>query len=182
MKKKKTVFIILGILIFSILIAGITYALYKFVLFDDLTVETATPGLDYYINYTKGQDITNGILNIGSDYTSGNSASVEFWKKDNTYDIYGQIYLDINSIGSNLASESGLKYTVVNNDNVIASGTLAGTSSGSSLILVSNIPLETSSQLYTVYIWLDENVEVNTDIEGESLSASIRCEATMKAL
>lgn len=180
--KKKTVLIIIGVVIFSILVAGITYALYKLTLFDDLTVETVTPGLDYYINYTKGQDITNGTLNIGSDYTSGNSASVEFWKKDNTYDLYGQIYLDIKDIGINLSNESGLKYTVVNNDSIIASGTLLGSNSGSSLTLVSNIPLETTIQLYTVYIWLDENVEVNTDIERENLIVSIRCEATMKAL
>ena len=41
----------------------------------------------YYINYTKGQDITNEVLNQSEDYTGGNSADIELWKKNDTYNI-----------------------------------------------------------------------------------------------
>lgn len=182
MKRTKIIGAIIGVTVFTLMIAGLTYAFYRSVLFNDLKVETVTPGLDYYINYTKGNDITSGTLDAGSDYMSGNSTDIELWKKDNTYDIYGHIYLDIKAIGNNLASEGALKYALVNNGTVISRGSLSGSQSGDSVLVGTNIPLSTTKQLYTVYIWLDESMNTDLNIEGELLSISVRCEATMKVI
>lgn len=185
MKKmsKSKIFMIVNIVILCISVIGSSYAYYQRVLFNDLSVDTITRGLDYYINYNKGIDITSGVLNPSSDYTEGNSASVEFWKKDNTYTIYGHIYLDINTIGENLSQSPYLKYTVLDNsNNIIASGSLNGNSTGSAVLLKGNIPLSTTSQTYTVYIWLEENNNLDNNIESEVISASIRCEATMRTI
>lgn len=180
-KKKSKIFMYISIGILFLSIIGSSYAYYQKVI-ATLSVNTITKGLDYYINYTKGTDITSGTLTSSSTYTDGLNTSVTFYKKDNTYNIYGHIYLDVTNISSDLRSEPGFKYTVVSGSTVISSGHLQGISSGSSKQLAYNIPLSTESTDYTVYLWLDENEIVNYELEGSALTASIRCEATMKPI
>lgn len=174
-------FMIISICILVLAIAGSAYAYYQKVLFADLDVDAEIKGLDKYINYTKGQKL-EGVLNLTSDYTDGLNTSITFYKKDNTYDIYGHIYLVVSSVSDSLKNHEALKYTVVNGSTVISSGHLTGISSDSSKLLAANIPLTTDSTNYTVYIWLDEGSIINYDIDGSNLEASIRCEATMKPI
>ena len=180
-KKKSKIFMYISIGILFLSIIGSSYAYYQKVI-ATLSVNTITKGLDYYINYTKGTDITSGTLTSSSTYTDGLNTSVTFYKKDNTYNIYGHIYLDITNISSDLSREPGFKYTVESNGTIVSSGHLQGISSGSSKQLAYNIPLSTTSTDYTVYLWLDENEIVNYELEGSTLTASIRCEATMKPI
>ena len=176
--KKDKLFMIISISLLVICIIGSTYALYRGILSKNLGVNTTTHGLDYYINYVKGSDITSATLNPSTDYTGGSSSDIEFWKKDNTYDIYGKIELTINTIGTNLSSSPALKYSVVNNNEVLSSGSLQGTTAGSKVTILENLYLETTRQIYTVYIWLDNNEEIG-DISNESLSISVDCTASM---
>lgn len=181
LKNKKTLIIII-ISIFVIALIGGVYAYYQKVI-ANISANTITQGLDYYINYAKGTDITNGVLNPSTDYTGGNSVTVTFNKKDNTYDIYGHIYLDISTIGNKLKNSEALKYTVVDSNNMILkNGVLIGISSNSSKQLIANIPLSTTPETYTIYLWLDENALDDYTIEGESISANVRCDATMKKI
>ena len=179
---KSKIFMIVSIGVLCITVIGSTIAYYRETLFNDLSVDTITHGLDYYINYAKGTDISTATLETSPSYTGGTNATVEFWKKDDTYDIYGHIYLDINEIGPYSANSPGLKYALVSGNKGVATGTLEGTSSGNSILIKGNIPLKTSEQLYTLYIWLDENEELDINMENENLSLTIRCEATMKPI
>lgn len=176
--KKDKLFMIISISLLVICIIGSTYALYRGILSKNLGVNTTTHGLDYYINYVKGSDITSATLNPSTDYTGGSSSDIEFWKKDNTYDIYGKIELTINTIGTNLSNSPALKYSVVNNNEVLSSGSLQETTAGSKVTILENLYLETTRQIYTVYIWLDNNEELG-DISNESLSISVDCTASM---
>ncbi|MGM9876604.1 MAG: hypothetical protein ACI310_05190 [Bacilli bacterium] len=176
--KKDKLFMIISISLLVICIIGSTYALYIGLLSKNLGVNTTTHGLDYYINYVKGSDITSATLNPSTDYTGGSSSNIEFWKKDDTYDIYGKIELTINTIGTNLSNSPALKYSVVNNNEVLSSGSLQGTTAGSKVTVLENLYLETTRQIYTVYIWLDNNEELG-DISNESLSISVDCYASM---
>ncbi len=180
-KDKSKMYMILGISFLVLAVLGSTYAYYKYVI-ATINVDTITRGLDYYINYTKGTDITSAALNPGSDYTSGNSLSVTLYKKDNTYTIYGHIYLDISSISTNLSSSGALKYAVLEGTTKIADGELTGASSGNSVPLAVNIPLKTTSTKYTVYLWLDETEENYMSAENTSISATVRCEASMRPI
>lgn len=180
-KDKSKMYMILGISFLVLSILGSTYAYYKYVI-ATINVDTITRGLDYYINYTKGTDITSAALNPGSDYTSGNNLSVTLYKKDNTYTIYGHIYIDISSISDGLSNSGALKYTVLEGTTKITSGQLTGTTSGDTVPLAVNIPLKTTSTKYTVYLWLDENAEDYMYAENTSISATIRCEASMKPI
>lgn len=177
-KKNSKKFIIIAIIILIIVIVGGTYAYYSLSLFDDLETSTITNGLDYYINYTQGQDINAATLDSSSNYLGGVNTAVEFWKKDDTYTIYGHIYLDVQALGSNLQSSNALKYTVVSSaDGVVSEGIINST--GKQEILT-NTPLSTNKIEYKVYVWLDNSVELPLDLTGETFSAKISCEATMK--
>ena len=180
-KDKSKMYMILGISFLVLAVLGSAYAYYKYVI-ATINVDTITRGLDYYINYTKGTDITSATLNPGSDYTSGNNLSVTLYKKDNTYTIYGHIYLDISNISANLSSSGALKYAVLEGTTKIVDGELTGTSSGNSVPLAVNIPLKTASTKYTVYLWFDVTEENYMSAENTSISATIRCEASMKPI
>lgn len=179
---KSKIFMIASICILCVTIIGSTVAYYRAILFNDLSVNTITHGLDYYINYVNGQSITAYTLSASATYSGGNSADVEFWKKDDTYDIYGHIYLDVNEIGTYSSASSALKYALVNGTTVISEGVLKGSEEGTSIPLKTNIPLETTEQLYTVYVWLDEAEEPDNNMTNETLSLTIRCEATMEPI
>ena len=180
-KDKSKMYMILGISFLVLAVLGSAYAYYKYVI-ATINVDTITRGLDYYINYTKGTNITSAALNPGSDYTSGNNLSVTLYKINNTYTIYGHIYLDISNISANLSNSGALKYTVLEGTTKIADGQLTGTTSGDTVPLAVNIPLKTTSTKYTVYLWLDENAEDYMYAENTSISAIIRCEASMKPI
>ena len=180
-KDKSKMYMILGISFLVLSILGSAYAYYKYVI-ATINVDTITRGLDYYINYTKGTNITSAALNPGSDYTSGNNLSVTLYKKNNTYTIYGHIYLDISNISANLSSSGALKYAVLEGTTKIVDGELTGTSSGNSVPLAVNIPLKTASTKYTVYLWFDETEENYMSAENTSISATVRCEASMKPI
>ena len=179
MKKSKLFMIIsLSVLVITIIVSG-TYALYKAQLSKNIGVNTTTHGLAYYINYVKGTDITAATLNPSTSYESGASSDIEFWKKDDSYDIYGKIDLTVNTIGTNLKNSAALKYAVVNNGNVLKEGSLKGTTSGSKVTILKNLYLEQTKQIYTVYVWLDNSEELG-NISNESLSISVDCTASLQ--
>ena len=168
----------LSVLVITIIVSG-TYALYKAQLSKNIGVNTTTHGLAYYINYVKGTDITAATLNPSTSYEGGASSNIEFWKKDDSYDIYGKIELTVNTIGTNLSNSPAIKYAVVNNGNVLKEGSLKGTTSGSKVTILKNLYLEQTKQIYTVYVWLDKSEELG-DISNESLSISVDCTASLQ--
>ena len=180
-KDKGKTYMIIGIIILVLALIGSTYAYYRYV-FANVNVDTITRGLDYYITYAKGTDITNKVLEPSTDYTGGNSVTVTLYKKDNTYDIYGHIYLNVTSIGTTLSNSSALRYAVTDGTNVVTKGDLRGVTASSKIPLAVNIPLNTTSTEYTVYLWFDDNISEEISSEGQTISASVSCEASMKKI
>ena len=180
-KDKGKTYMIIGIIILVLALIGSTYAYYRYV-FANVNVDTITRGLDYYITYAKGTDITNKVLEPSTDYTGGNSVTVTLYKKDNTYDIYGHIYLNVTSIGTALSNSSALRYVVTDGTNIVTKGDLKGVTASSKIPLAVNIPLNTTSTKYTVYLWFDDNNAEETSSEGQTISASVSCEASMKKI
>ena len=180
-KDKGKTYMIIGIITLVLALIGSTYAYYRYV-FANVNVDTITRGLDYYITYAKGTDITNKVLEPSTDYTGGNSVTVTLYKKDNSYDIYGHIYLNVTSIGTTLSNSSALKYVVTDGTNILFNGKLKGVTNGSKIPLAVNIPLNTTSTKYTVYLWFDDTNTEDTSLEGQTISASVSCEATIKKI
>ena len=177
--KKSKLFMIISLGVLVVCIVGSTYALYSMVLSKNVGVNTTTHGLAYYINYVKGTDITSSTLSPSTTYEGGASSDIEFWKKDDSYDIYGKIDLTVNTIGTNLKNSAALKYAVVNNGKVLKQGSLKGTTSGSKVTILKNLYLEQTKQIYTVYVWLDNSEELG-NISNESLSVSVDCTASLQ--
>lgn len=178
MKKKTS--LIVSIFVFLLLIVGTTTALFVW-RSSNTNVNFSILDFGAYINYEKGTDIlssSNQQLNASSTYTGGISTTIKLWKTNSTYQIYGHIYLDVTSIGTNLKASDALKWVIVSGGSVLNQGSFYNINSGSTISLKLNIPLQTTEQSFTIYIWLDETKLTTFDIENEIISTRIKAEAT----
>ena len=181
-KDNKKKIIILGVITLVILALATTFSFFVWnsKSNQDIDVALSLNGLDAYINYNKGTDVLTGTLLPSTDYTGGISTEIELWKSPiaETMNIYGHIYLDITTIGTNLANEPALKWAIVSEDELLNFGDFVGQKTGDTVSLKINIPLRVEKQLFKIYIWLDESMDINQNIEGETLSTKVRAEAT----
>ena len=176
---KKTI-ILTAILFILVISSTLAFFVWNSKSNQDIDVALSLNGLDAYINYNKGTDVLTGTLLPSADYTGGISTEIELWKSPiaETMNIYGHIYLDITTIGTNLANESALKWAIVSEDELLNFGDFVGQKTGDTVSLKINIPLRVEKQLFQIYIWLDESMDINQNIEGETLSTKVRAEAT----
>ena len=181
-KDNKKKIIILGIITFIVIILSATFAFYTWSsnANQDIDVALNLSGLDAFIHYNKGTDVLTGTLLPSTDYNGGISTEIELWKDPSAESktLYGHIYMDITTIGTNLANEPALKWAITSNGEVLNTGDFVGQTGGNSISLKLNIPLQTTKQLFKIYIWLDESMEINDAIVGETISTIVRAEAT----
>ena len=180
MKNNKTMVLIISLAIVLTLTATLSFFVWNSSRNQDINVSVNLSGLDAFIHYNKGTDVLTGTLLPSTDYTGGISTEIELWKDPSAESrtIYGHIYLDITSIGTNLANEPALKWAITSNGEVLNTGNFVGKSNGNSISLKLNIPLSTSKQLFKIYIWLDESMSINDAIEGETIATVVRAEAS----
>jgi len=100
MDKRKIIGAILGILVFVILMLGVTYAYFAWASPEEENTDinlVVTKDIAKLIVYNKGDDNFGGSSPIPSnDFTGGVSTTIEFWKKpDTTKKLYGQLYMEI---------------------------------------------------------------------------------------
>ena len=176
---KKTI-ILTAILFILIISSTLAFFVWNSKSNQDIDVALSLNGLDAYINYNKGTDVLTGTLLPSADYTGGISTEIELWKNPiaETMNIYGHIYLDITTIGTNLANEPALKWAITSEGELLNFGDFVGQKTGDTVSLKINIPLRVEKQLFKIYIWLDESMDINQNIEGETLSTKVRAEAT----
>lgn len=157
MNKKKL--IILGVIIFILVISGITYAIYTW---SDEGTNIKGNAECFIINYAKGEDIGSDqeekTLMISNTYTGGLSTTMTISLDSKcTITGKGELYLETDSVTSEtLLSNNLLKYQVMlNGTSNVGSGTI--TQSGK-IPIYSNIPITNTAKKITVYVWIDENV------------------------
>ena len=177
MEKKKKMSIIVGLITLVLIITLSTTALWKWTSSNN-NVGFTISGLDAYIIYNKGTDVLAGVLDPVANYTDTSVSTEITLYKNTSKTLYGHIYLDITTIGSNLANEKALKWVITSNDKVLNQGDFVGSKVGDSLSLKLNIPLSQTEQTFKIYIWLDESMNINDKIEGETLSTIVRAEAS----
>ena len=176
---KKTI-ILTAILFILVISSTLAFFVWNSKSNQDIDVALSLNGLDAYINYNKGTDVLTGTLLPSADYKGGISTEIELWKSPiaETMNIYGHIYLDITTIGTNLANEPALKWAITSDGELLNFGDFVGQKTGDTVSLKINIPLSIEKKLFQIYIWLDESMEINDQIEGETLSTKVRAEAT----
>ena len=176
---KKIVIAILTIILIT-LTSTLAFFIWNSAREQDINVALNLSGLDAFIHYNKGTDVLTGTLLPSTDYTGGISTEIELWKDPSAESrtIYGHIYMDITTIGTNLANEESLKWAITSNGELLNQGNFVGQNTGNRIELKVDIPLTTTKQLFQIYIWLDESMEINDVIEGETLSTKVWAEAT----
>lgn len=159
MTKKKMYIMISGVIVFILLISGITYAAYTWAATGD---NIGAEAICFNIDYTKGADIGSNEnkekLNIGKVYTDGLSTTVKM-KINSNCNITGKgtIYLNTSEETSDyLIDNSMLNYQVLVGTTEVANGVVS--QKGSSIIY-ENFDVTASEKSITVYIWISgENV------------------------
>lgn len=199
MEKRKIYGTIIGIIIFIILMFGVTYAYYYWSNTSaartnvNLTVSKTLEPLIVYNAGTSILETDNRSLELSSSYTGGVSATIEFWKKSTvTTTLYGQISLDLLKLVSssggtttNIAKTNTVKWAIttynVNNSTevLVNQGTFFGKTQGDKFAITENFTLNNYQTYYKVYLWLDQSaVNPSLSVVGEVLSAQIGASAT----
>ncbi len=178
MEKKKKVTIIISVVVFLFILAVGTVAFFRWNSPTNTDVGFNIDGLDAYIIYNKGTDVLTGLLEPTDSYANTSISTEITLYKNTTKTLYGHIYLDIEQIGTNLANEPALKWVITSNNQILNEGNFVGSKVGDSKALKINIPLSQTEQKFQIYIWLDENMDINDAIEGETLSTIVRAEAS----
>ena len=178
MEKKKKITIIISVVVFLFILAVGTVAFFRWNSPTNTDVGFNIDGLDAYIIYNKGTDVLTGLLEPTDSYANTSISTEITLYKNTTKTLYGHIYLDIEQIGANLANEPALKWVITSNNQVLNEGNFVGSKVGDSKALKINIPLSQTEQKFQIYIWLDENMDINDEIEGETLSTIVRAEAS----
>lgn len=198
MEKRKIYGTIVGVILFILLMTGLTYAYFSWSSGNEKTNVnlTVSKGLEDIIVYNAGTSILgtdNYSLESSSSYTGGISATIEFWKKPSyTSTIYGQISLEIlkmipalNSTEANIGKTDTIKWVVTtytssnSTETLVNQGTFNGKSQGSKFAITENFALNNAQTYYKIYIWLDENaVSMQYPVMGETLSTEISVSAS----
>lgn len=152
MKKSKLILLIIGVVL---VIAGITYAAYTWV----VPVFKITGSSECFdVKYVKGKDIgsDNDIktLMISDDYKGGLSSilNISFNSTCTIKNGKGTLYLNTDSSTSSSLLESGtLKYQIMRSSTNLGSGVISSTGQQ---VIASNISLSSSNTI-TVYVWID---------------------------
>ena len=178
--KKKHILTVITIFLIGLIIVGGSYAYFtwnsnisKNVLFN------AASNFKKYIVYDEGESKFVGDFQVSNNYYTGMHSTITLSKKSeaSSVELLAIIHMNINSIGSNMAKSSALKWTVTRGDStsreVLASGNFIDSKAGDTLTLVSNIEVTTTPTKYTIWIWLDGSENPSDLLSGETLDTNV---------
>lgn len=153
MKKSKLILLIIGVVL---VVAGITYAAYTWIIPNTMKITGSSECFD--VKYVKGKDIGSDndvkTLMISDDYKGGLSSTlnISFNSTCTIKNGKGTLYLNTDSSTSSSLLESGtLKYQIMRYSTNLGSGVISSTGQQ---VIASNISLSSSNTI-TVYVWID---------------------------
>lgn len=178
MKTEKTIGVIIGVIMFIVIIAGITYA--WFVWQSDPTAIGGTTTF-FDVDYISGAAINNSDLASSINKSGGASTEVVLKKKSGSIGGVATLTLNITTLTQSAQSLaeygsvdfSAIKWEVYRSTNStspytysnspISSGSLQGkgTTTGTSINLFENETLSDNNVAYKVYIWADSELSTN---------------------
>lgn len=175
MKNKKLFKIIMGVLLLIVVVSGTTYAAF---VWSSENINISGTSDCFVIDYTKGTDILDGDLQLGTIYTDGLSTAVKAKLSDtcNIENAVGTLYINIDAITSDfLITNKIIRYQVLEDGVEVANG--SGTISNKGITnIYENIEITKTEKTYTVYIWMsinDANDNNLSNIMSSSFSSAI---------
>ena len=174
-------YFIIGLITLFIITIGIT-GTYAWLTWSspNTTEMTITIGNIADVIFDNGQDIYTTNLSPVFYPEEGERNNFSIVKRSTaaSANITYTVTLDITSIAEELKSAS-FKYKLINNTSSteVASGDFSGTSNGSTLTLYTGILTDTRAD-YTFLIYIDSNIENNTNMMGKKFSATLNITAS----
>ncbi len=165
-------------LIFSIVTAGIlilsgTYALFKW------TSSGTNVAIDAHLGvvYEREHETLTGTLNPTNSKEGGLSTNITLWTTTKKTKVYGTLFFSVKSIPSPLNTNSMLKWELWNDNTKISSGDFNGYGEGDIVELFKDIELSNEEDIFTLYVWLDDDCITTTDIKGTSIEIDVGASA-----
>lgn len=180
--KKKLFGTILGVVLFVVLIFGVTYAIYTWATTpeDEKLVEGNADC--FSVVYTKGEDIgsDNSIeeIQIGSTYTDGKSTTIKI-KLDSSCKITSggaTLYLNTTEMSDVLKNNNILNYQVLDGSTSKNSGVISDVGT---IPIYENFTVTTSEKNITVYLWINGQYIDNSNV-NDILSSIYKGNITAK--
>ena len=170
--------IIIGIVITLFLAIGLTYAWWTWNSTTNTDVSLTIDGIN--INYEAGSDITNIKLLPVSSKEKGVEDNIAI-KKDITVSSNTNVYMDLNMslelFPDGLKHES-LKWEIYKDNTLINSGNLGSSNQGDVVKLLSSEKVTTVESIYTLYIWIDGNVDNPDTMQNQNFKFVLNANAT----
>ena len=171
-KKSKMIGMVLGVVLFMALVAGVTYAWISWTSQNVIIAgSTECFDVDYTITNQIGTALEPAKLRYLSSYVGGQYAEVALSVNDNcsTINGTGTLYLTTDSTATSATIlDGGLYYTVVKIESGVSTVlSQAPITSTSEITLLNNIPVTnaTDNILYRVYVWINGEYAGNTYLD-----------------
>jgi len=179
MKKKELIKVIMGVLLLIVVVSGTTYAAF---VWSSENIDISGTSDCFVIDYTKGTDILNGELELGSTYTDGIFTTVKAKLSDtcNIDNAVGTLYLNTDDITSDyLITNKIIRYQVLENGEPV-DGANGNIEKKGQTEIYENIDITGTEKTFTVYIWMsieDANDSNLSNIMASSYSGTIGLKA-----
>lgn len=186
---KNNVLLFVSIFIALLLVSGGTYAYWRWVSGENKEIGFNTlASIEPYIVYNEGDSHFVGNFQPSDSHCSDsiyNTISLNKTTDATEMMLVSSIKMDVNAIGTNISNSDSV-YWVVNEgtscasslSDALAYGTFQKNdnnetlTAGDTLTLTTNQFVSTTSQSYTVYIWIDSSGS-NSSLSGETLDVNI---------
>ena len=172
MKKKH---IIVGsILLLFLIVIGVSFAWWTWSTSNEQNTNVVVTIGGTTISYEDGEDITNNNLIPTSTKEQGIS-------KDITISSTSTVYLDLNmtvvALDDGLKDES-FKYELYNDNNLVAGGDFVTSNANDVINLLSGVEITSTPVTYTLYIWIDGNMDNPNTMYNQNFEFRLNANAT----
>ena len=126
------------------------------------------------INYEDGENITNNNLIPTSTKEKGISKNI-------TVSSTGQVYLDLNMEVVTLddgLKDASFKYEIYNGTTLVTGGNFANSNVGDNIALLSGVEVNSTPTTYTLYIWIDGNMDNPNTMYNQDFAFRLNASAT----
>ena len=174
MKDKKMIFRISFLVILALLVIGVTYAWFVWRAPEDKSVSVTIGQVT--INYEDGPDITNNNLIPVSTKEKGIVKDITVSSSSPT-SLFLNLYLNVKSI-SDYLKEDSFKWAIYNGDSVITEGNFSSVINGNDITLLDGVAISSTPTTYTLYIWIDGNMNNPNDMFNQSFDYYLHADAS----
>ena len=182
--KKKDIILFASIFCVLSLIVGSTYAYWGLRSSTNKSVVFNTShGIEDYITYDEGDSHFVGDFQPSTNYCGGMSNTISFSKSTDVANetLMATIKMDVNYIGSDTKSSNDVYWVITSGDSSSCTGNLSsalhygtfnGVSTGS-VITLEEAEITTSTQTFTIWVWINSAGTNLSSLSGETIDLNI---------